>query len=192
MKSTNMQPAGSGLFQQKYAGNVTVELAIVLPVFAVVLALIFHFGLYLYWQNQLDNAAHRLLKLVVLEQSKGQGFNGDEAAVVLRELTHADVYGNSIANIGVRFSIVSDINSRNMTAQAGANCYERSAIQNISQFGVGIGSRMEPRNIAILNICTNINDALPLAAFTVGNFAAGFGNIQRNSYYPVSPSAFAP
>ena len=187
-----MKSISTGLFQQKSAGNITIELAIILPLMAVVLALVFHFGMYLYWQNQLDNAAHRLLKLVVLEQSKGQGFNGDEAAVVLRELTDVDVYGGSVSDVGVRFSILSDINSRNMTAQAGANCYDKPAIQNISQFGVGTSNRMEPRNIAMLSVCINLTQALPLAAFTAGNFASGLGNIQRNSYYPVSPSAFTP
>lgn len=185
-----MKLINADFLQRKQSGNVTIELAIILPVMATILALIVHFGWYLYWQNQLDNTAHRLLKLVVLEQSKGSGFRGNEAAVVLRELTSTGVYGDYIADMGVRFSIVSDINSRNLQSQAGANCYDKPAIQNISEFGVADSGRMEPRNIATLNLCINFSELLPLAGFTFSVFSNGLGNIQRNSYYPVSASAF--
>lgn len=171
------------------SGNITVELAMLLPVMAIVLSLILHFSLYLYYQNQLDNSAHRLLKLLVFEQSVNKAFNGTESLDVMRELKAS--YPQLAGALGVQFAIVSDVSARNLRSPAeGQACHNEALINTINDISVVRPGTVQPRNIAMLSVCLNLSERLPLSAFAASEWLEGLGNIQRTSYYPVSPNAF--
>lgn len=173
-----------------FRASIIVELAILLPVMVTVLAMILHFSLYLYWQNQLDNSAHRLVKILVLEQSANGSFAASNANSVLNELQA--VYSPSYRNqFGVSFSLVSDVSARNLTEAAGANCHQQKPVlTSINTLNVARTAAMDERNIAVLSLCLDLSERLPLSAFTFGEFASGLGQIQRVSYYPISPTVF--
>lgn len=160
-------------------GNITIELAFLLPIMAAVLAFIFHVGIYLSWQSRVDHAAQHFIKIITLEKSEKRSFKNTNLKGVLNELSLS-----LSKNVGIYYSLLSDNPAHRLPPiKAGQNC-RHNPVKDIDEIGLGT---TKTRNIAVLSICMTIQDKLPFSAFFI---VPSISTIHSVSYYPVPNMVF--
>lgn len=174
-------------FAQANKGNVTIELAFILPAIFLLFAISWQTGRYFYWQLHLDQMTDRLVKLVALDIQQQTSFNAqqlDDTLLLVQELPR-----NIDFEFGIQGFILSDRTHREVDFSIGIACNNPNAYaQNISDLpsiDILVNGAPVERSLLRLTLCAEPNEWPML----IPGFLDTKDPISSTSFYPINSVA---